>query len=629
MIRPYEKPAKKERLPWRERMRALRYVPRLLRLIWGTHRGYTITMVLLRIIRSVVPVATLWVGKLIVDQVVLLASGDGGDVELLWEYVALEIGIVVTGELLGRVSALVESLLGDLFSNYTSVRMMEHAATLDLAQFEDPDFYDKMERARRQTVGRIALLTQLLTIGQSLITLISLSAALLLYSPWLFLLLLLGVLPAFLGETHFASLQYSLLYSWTPERRRLDYYRYIGASNETARESQTFGLSDWVTQRYRKLADRYYEENKRLSVRKALVSTALSFFGEAAYYTAYVLILIDAVAGTITIGTLTFLSGAFMQGRSLMDRILGDASRIQEGSLYLKDLFDFFEVKPSIVTLPGAPAVPLPMREGFRFENVGFKYPGSERWAVRNVSFTLRPGERIAFVGENGAGKTTLTKLIARLYDPSEGRILLDGRDLREYDLLSLRRAISVIFQDFVRYELRFDENIGIGSIESARDYLDALDEEQTAPTDGIDPISAAAEKSLASGLLERFPEGWRQMLGHRFDGGVNLSGGEWQKVALARAYIRDAQILILDEPTAALDARAEYEVFLRFSELVQGRTAIIISHRFSTVRMADRIVVLRNGEVVEEGTHTELLALSGLYAELFRMQAEGYKGGS
>ncbi len=626
MMRPPGNPTKKERLPWRERIRALRYVPRLLSLIWGTHRGYTVAMVVLRIVRAGVPVTTLWIGKLIIDEVVRLASSGGGDTGLLWRYVVLEIAVVVTGELLGRASTLVESLLGDLFSNYTSVRMMEHAATLDLAQFEDPDFYDKMERARRQTVGRIALLTQLLTIGQSLITLVSLSAALLLYSPWLFLLLLLGVLPAFLGETHFASLQYSLLYSWTPERRRLDYYRYIGASNETARELKTFGLSEWVTERYRKLADRYYRENKRLSVRKAVVSTALSFLGEAGYYTAYVLILLDAVSGAITIGTLTFLSGAFMQGRSLMGRILGDASRVQEGSLYLKDLFDFFEVQPSVVSAPGSPPVPLPMREGFRFENVGFRYPGSDRWAVRHVSFELRPGERIAFVGENGAGKTTLTKLIARLYDPSEGRILLDGRDLREYDLLSLRRAVSVIFQDFVRYELRFDENIGIGSIESARDYLDALDEEPDEAARGNESIESAAEKSLASELLARFPEGWRQMLGRRFDGGVNLSGGEWQKVALARAYMRDAQILILDEPTAALDARAEYEVFLRFSELVQGRTAIIISHRFSTVRMADRIVVLRNGRVEEEGTHTELLALSGLYAELFRMQAEGYR---
>lgn len=607
-------------------MHALRYLPGLMRMVWETHRGYTAALALLRLLRSFVPVAALWAGKLIIDEVIRLADAGGGDMAQLWTYVGLEIFIVVSGELIGRISTLLESLLGDLFSNYTSVRMMEHAATLDLAQFEDPDFYDKMERARRQTVGRIALLAQILTIGQSFVTLVSLATALLVYSPWLFLLLLAGVLPGFLGETHFASLQYSLLFRWTPERRRLDYYRYIGASNETAREMKTFGLSGWVTERYRKLADKYYEENKKLSVRKAVVSTALSFLSEAGYYAAYILILLDAVSGAITIGTLTFLSGSFMQGRNLIGRILGDASRIQEGSLYLKDLFDFFEVKPVVVDVEGAVPVSIPLREGFRFENVGFQYPGSERWAVRNVSFVLRPGERIAFVGENGAGKTTLTKLIARLYDPTEGRILLDGRDLREYELSSLRQAISVIFQDFVRYELRFDENIGLGSIESAQEHLDQIDQNPEEGAETPESIATAAQKSLASSLLDRFPNGWRQMLGRRFEGGLNLSGGEWQKIALARAYIRDAQLLILDEPTAALDARAEYEVFLRFSELVKGRTAIIISHRFSTVRMADRIVVLQFGTVVEEGTHEELLQNKGLYHELFEMQAEGYR---
>lgn len=607
-------------------MQALRYLPGLLRLVWETHRGFTLTMAVLRLVRSFVPVASLWVGKLIIDEVIRLASTSGGDLGQLWFYVGVEVAIVISGELIGRVTTLVESLLGDLFSNYTSVRMMEHAATLDLAQFEDPDFYDKMERARRQTVGRIALLAQLLTIGQSLLTLGSLAAALLVYNPWLFLLLLAGVVPGFLGETHFASLQYSLLFRWTPERRRLDYYRYIGASNETAREMKTFGLSGWVTERYRKLADRYYEENKRLSVRKAVVSTLLSFLGEVGYYAAYVLILLDAVTGAITIGTLTFLSGSFMQGRNLIERILGDASRIQEGSLYLKDLFDFFEVQPTVTSSTNAVAVPEPIREGFRFENVGFQYPGSDQWAVRNVSFQLRPGERIAFVGENGAGKTTLTKLIARLYDPTEGRILLDGRDLREYDLSSLRQAISVIFQDFVKYELRFDENIGVGAIDSAQEHLDLIDEEPDTIADAPAAMAEAAQKSLASSLLDRFPNGWRQMLGRRFEGGLNLSGGEWQKVALARAYMREAQLLVLDEPTAALDARAEYEVFLRFSELVQGRTAIIISHRFSTVRMADRIVVLKFGQVVEEGSHDELLQKKGLYYELFEMQAEGYR---
>ncbi len=623
MIRPLQPQDEENRPGFKERLRSLRYVPRLLRMVWETHRGYTSVIILIRLLRSLIPVATLWVGKLIIDEVIRLAALEGtGSLDHLWSLIVIEVAIVVSGEILMRISALIESLLGDLFSNLTSVRMMEHAAKLDLAQFEDPDFYDKMERARRQTVNRIALLTQLLNIGQSLITLVSLAAGLLVYNKWLFILLLLAVIPNFLGETRYAALGYSLLYRWTPQRRKLDYYRYIGASNETAREIKTFGLSDWITERYRLLADEFYEENKRLSIRKAIISTLLSFIGEAGYYTAYIVILLDAVGGAITIGTLTFLSGSFMQARGRMSQILGDAGRIQEGSLYLKDLFDFFEVQPTIVSPANALQVPSSLKEGFVFENVGFKYPESERWAVRGVSFRLRPGERVAFVGENGAGKTTLTKLIARLYDPTEGRILLEGRDLREYDLSSLRRAIGVIFQDFVKYELQFNENIGVGDIEGMIDHIDGGKNQGEIP----DAMVAAAEKSLASALLDRFPKGWSQMLGRRFEGGVNLSGGEWQKIALARAYLRNTQILILDEPTAALDARAEYQVFLRFSELVRDRMAIIISHRFSTVRMADRIVVLSEGRVVEEGTHTELVRRGGLYGELFAMQAEGYR---
>jgi ATP-binding cassette subfamily B protein len=290
--------------------------------------------------------------------------------------------------------------------------------------------------------------------------------------------------------------------------------------------------------------------------------------------------------------------------------------------LYLKDLFEFFAMKPSITSKPEAHPIPNPIREGFVFENVGFRYPGNERWAIRNLNLHLHPGERIALVGENGAGKTTLTKLLARLYDPTEGRITVDGVDLREYDLASVRRAIGVLFQDFVEYDLRFDENIGVGEIADVQQYLD-----QTRNGDSVpDSIRNAADKSLASSLLPRFPAGFGQMLGRRFDGGMDLSGGEWQKVALGRAYMRSAQVLILDEPTASLDARAEYEVFRRFSELVRGRMAVIISHRFSTVRMADRILVLNSGRVVESGSHEELLAAKGLYADLFTLQAEGYR---
>jgi ATP-binding cassette, subfamily B, bacterial len=642
---------------WRERLAALRYVPPLIGLVWQTHRGYTATMAVLRLFRAFVPIAALWVGKLIIDTVVLSLE-QGPDFDRLWRLVALEIAIVLLGEVLARASALVESLLGDLFSNHTSIRLMEHAATLDLEQFENPAFYDQLERARRQTVGRIGLLSQLLSMAQDTITLLSLGAALFIYSPWLLLLLVVAVIPAFIGETHFASLEYSLLYRWTPERRQLDYLRFLGASDRTAKEVQMFGLAPWLVRRYRALAERFYEENKRLSIRKGVVSTVLSVFGTLGYYGAYAIILVRAVTGLITVGSLTFLAASFARSRDLIQRLLMGASEIYEQSLYLKDMFDFLATQPRIASAPGAPPVPQPIRQGFVFENVGFRYPGSERWAVRGVSFTLEPGQRVAFVGENGAGKTTLTKLIARLYDPSEGRILLDGRDLREYDLASVRRAIGVIFQDFVRFDMRFDENIGVGQIDDVQEYLERSGnghggaghkapaghaESRTGSTGHMaahDPITSspeflefppeqlmsAAEKSLAASLLPRFPAGYQQMLGRRFDGGVDLSGGEWQKVALARAYMRSAQLLILDEPTAALDARAEFEVFSRFAGLVAGRMAVLISHRFSTVRMADRIIVLDGGRLVEEGTHAELVDRAGIYAELFSLQAAGYR---
>ena len=603
---------------WSERLAALKYVPALFRLIWQTHRGYATAMMMLRVVRSLVPVATFWVGKLIIDSVIAARAGNGSLTEV-WRYLALEVGIVLIGELLARASSLIESLLGDLFSNAMSVRLMEHAAKLDLAQFEDPEFYDHLERARRQTVGRIALLTLLLSMSQDALTLLTLAGALIAYSPWLLLLLAVAVVPSFLGETHFASLGYSLLFRWTPERRQLDYLRFVGASDKTAKEVQMFGLAPWITERYATLSQRFYEENRALSIRRGLVSALLSILGTIGYYAAYIIILLHAVRGEITIGMLTFLAASFARGRDVIQSILMSASNVYEQALYLRDLFVFLDMRPTIESPPNARRVPKKIESGFVFENVGFRYPGSERWAVRNVDMVLEPGERVALVGENGAGKTTITKLMARLYEPTEGRIMLDGVDLKEYDLASLRHAIGVIFQDFVRYDMRFDENIGVGEIESVRADLDKSNGTPAA-------ISTAAENSLAASLLPRFTKGYQQMLGRRFDDGVDLSGGEWQKIALARAYIRDAQVLILDEPTAALDARAEYEVFLRFSELVAGRMAVLISHRFSTVRMADRIIVLRHGKVEEQGSHEELLAKHGLYEELFTMQAAGYR---
>jgi ATP-binding cassette, subfamily B, bacterial len=622
-----DKPSGRPETPTlRQRAAVLRNVPPFLRLVWQTHRGLTTSMVALRLVRAFVPVAVLWVGKLIIDAVVA-ARGGAIDLRQLWRLVALEVALALLGETLSRASAVVESLLGDLFSNRTSILLMEHAATLDLYQFEDPAFYDQLDRARRQTTGRIGLLALLLSLGQDTLTLIGLCAALLTYSPWLLLLLALAIVPGFLGEAHYASLEYSMLYRRTPERRQLDYLRYLGASDRPAKEVQMFGLASWLVERYRALSEKFYEENRRLSIRKGVAATLLALIGLAGYYGAYIVIILRAASGAITLGTLTFLAASFLRGRDIIQRLLEGAGEIYTQCLYLEDLFDFFNTVPTIVSRTGAVPVPRPLREGFVFEGVGYCYPGSETWALRGVNLRLGPGERLALVGGNGAGKTTLVKLLARLYDPTEGRILLDGRDLSEYDLASLRRNVGVIFQDFYRYDLRFDENVGVGEIESAGSYLDAAEEAREGD-DGATPttIVSAAEKSLAAAILARLPNRYRQMLGRRFEGGVDLSGGEWQKIALARAYMRAAQVLILDEPTAALDARAEYEVFRRFNELMRGRMAVIISHRFSTVRMADRIVVLDEGRVVEEGSHAELVARGGLYAELFALQAEGYR---
>ncbi|MFI5207650.1 MAG: ABC transporter ATP-binding protein [Gemmatimonadales bacterium] len=590
-------------------------------MVWGTHRGFASAIVALRLVRALVPLSILWIGKLIIDGVVTAmrvhAAGGAVNWNGLIRLVLLELAIAIVGEAIARAGTLFESLLGDLFSNIVSVRLMEHAATLDLRQFEDPEFYDHLERARRQTVGRIGLIALLLGVAQNLITLVSLTAALILYVPWLLVLLVIAVLPSFIGETHYATLGYSLLFRWTPERRMLDYLRFTGASDQTAKEIKLFGLSRWLTDRYAGLADAFYRANAVLAVRHGIVAWLLAVFGALGYYGAYVWIIVLTVrgyqspAGLFTLGVLTFLAASFRQSRDLIQSVLLSTSQLYEQALYLRDLFTFFDMKPQIASRPGAHDVPRPVARGVEFRDVGFRYQGSDKWAVRHLTFTLEPGERLALVGENGAGKTTLVKLLARLYDPDEGTILLDGVDLREYDVASLHRAIGVIFQDFVRYDFLLRENIGVGEIGAVDDRA---------------RIETAARRSLASELAGRMKGGYEQQLGRRFDGGVELSGGEWQKIALARAYLRDAEVLILDEPTAALDARAEYQVFVRFSELTKGKMAVLISHRFSTVRMADRILVLEKGQIIEQGTHAELVAKRGTYAELFELQAAGYK---
>ncbi|WP_187263417.1 ABC transporter ATP-binding protein [Pontibacter beigongshangensis] len=603
--------AKAEKKSFREQLGALRNLPKFFRLIWETSPAMMVGNLLLRLVKAAIPLAVLYVGKLIIDEVIRLIAVTGErDLSYLWLLVAVELGLAVLSELINRGITLLDSLLGDLFSNKTSITLIEHAATLDLAQFEDATFYDKLERARRQTNSRVMLMSQVFSQMQDIVTIGFLAVGLVAFNPWLILVLLLAVIPSFLGETHFNERTYSLSRSWTPERRELDYLRYIGASDETAKEIKTFNLSGFLASRFKLLSDRYYALNKSLIVRRALWGSALSTIGTLSYYGAYVFILFRTVAGAISVGDLTFLAGSFSSMRGLLQGIMTRFSQIAESAMYLQDLFDFLELRPEITPPTNPLLVPRPIQQGFTFENVGFKYHNSEKWAVRYLSFHVKAGEKLALVGENGAGKTTLVKLLARLYEPTEGRILLDGVDLREYDLNDLRHQVGIIFQDFVRFQMSASDNIAIGQIS------DIHNKEQ---------IKTSAQKSLADLVINRLPQQYEQVLGKRFANGMELSGGEWQKVALARAYMREAQLLILDEPTSALDARAEHEVFLRFSDLIAGKTAVLISHRFSTVRMADRILFLEQGQLKELGSHEELLAKNGKYAELFTLQARGY----
>ena len=606
----------------RERFDALRNIPPFLKMIWRTSAGLTIASLGLRLLRALLPVTMLWVGKLIIDEAVRLASLPGtfsGFAEafssgllshLLW-LLAAEFALAIGADLLGRLVGYADSMLGELFTNASSVALMEHAARLDLEDLEDPEQQDKLERARRQTMGRSSLMSQLFGQVQDIITVASLAVGLVVYAPWLIVLLAIALVPAFIGESHFNTQGYALNFHWTPERRQLEYIRQTGGSVETAKEVKIFGLHHFLIARYKTLAEKFYLANRALARRRAAWGTALAALGTAGYYLAYAYIAWRTVRGEFSVGDLTFLAGSFQRLRQLLEGLLVGFSQVASQALYLDDLFSFFAIEPEIDSKPGALPVPDPIRSGFVFEDVGFCYPGSQKWAVRHLSFELRAGEVLALVGENGAGKTTLVKLLARLYDPDEGRILLDGVDLRDYDVDALRANLGVIFQDFVRYHLTAAENIGVGQVDAMEDRA---------------RIEEAARRGMADEVIAGLPDGYEQIVGRRFRQGVDLSGGQWQKIAIARAYMRDAQVMILDEPTAALDARSEFEVFQRFKELSSGRTAVLISHRFSSVRMADRILVLGNGMVEAAGTHDELMAAGGRYAELFELQAEGYR---
>jgi len=596
---------------WNERLTALRNVPPVLGIVWQSGPLVVSLGLIIRIVTSLLPLAALWITKLIIDGIVQVVSHHQPVRPLLWWLVAAEFAVAIFGSFLGRLVDYLDALLADKYTRHISIEVMKHAAELDLIAYEDPVFYDRLERARVQATDRLGMIQSIGRLVQQVITAGSLSVSILLFSPWLLLLLVAGILPAFLGESHFAFLGYAKNFRQTPIRRELDYLRVLGGSREAAKELKLFGLKDFLLARFTRLSDQIYGENVDLARRRLIAGSFLSMIGTAGYYSAYVYVIWRTVTGSLTIGELTFLTGAIVQASSNIQLIFSTLSSIADQALFLTDLLAFFEMQPTIRSKPHALAAPRPIVRGFEFRNVSFCYPGNSRRVVDHLDLQLRAGERVALIGENGEGKTTLVKLMTRLYDPVEGQILLDGVDLREYDLEDLYREIGVIFQDFMRYEMTARENVAIGRIDQV---------------DNLPLLKSAAAQSMANEVIERLPRDYDQMLGRRFENGVDLSGGEWQKVALARAYLRDAQVLILDEPTAALDARSEFEVFQRFAELTAGKSALFISHRFSTVRMADRIIVLHKGRITEDGNHDALLNLGGLYAGMFEMQAASYR---
>ena len=565
----------------------------------------------IRAITALSPLALLAVARLIIDAVVSHISSAAPLRNDFWWLVGLEFGLACLTSVLNRIVDYCDTLLADKFIRYISVRIMHHASRLDLASYEDPLFHDKLERARVQATDRLGMVQQLGRLVQQVITTITLAASILLFSPWLLVVLVGCVIPAFLGESHFAFLGYAQAFRQTPVKRQIDYLRFLGASKDSAKELKLFGLSKYLTDRFKQLSDDIYIQNVSLAKRRLVASSLLSLLTTVGYYGAYAYVILETIQGKMSVGTLTFLTGAIAGASANLQMIFSTFSSIADQSLFLTDLLQFFAVRPTVFSKPNALKMPRPVKIGIEFRDVSFSYPGGGRPILKNLNLFLKPDERIALIGENGEGKTTIVKLLTRLYDPTFGQVLLDGVDLREYDLEDYSSNIAVIFQDFMRYDMTAWENIAVGQIGSR---------------ENLDKVELAARKSLAEGVIKKLPRGYDQMLGRRFETGVDLSGGEWQKIALARAYLRDAQILVLDEPTAALDARSEHEVFERFAELTKGKMALLISHRFSTVKMADRIIVLERGVIAEEGRHEQLMAHGGRYAEMFELQAASYR---
>lgn len=599
----------------REFWGALRNTPEAFRLVWTASRRAALAGVGLTIIAAGLPAAQAWAGKLIIDSIVA-ATRQGmaplAGLRYVLPYLLLEFALLLISSVTGQVRSLSDRMLQSQLTNHVNSLMIRKAISLDLQFFEDPVFYDMLQNARRQAdTSALAIVNATLQMLQQVITLVSLMALLIRFSPWLAVVVFLSAIPAFFSQSQYAERAFRAISRRAPEARLLNYLEMLLTGNDTVKEVKLFGLGEPLLQRYQELFTRFYQEDLAIARRRTFAGLGWGMLSNLVYYASYAWIVLRTVAGFITLGDMTMFLSIFRQSQGSIRSLLDSLNRLYESNLYLDNLIGYLKLQPVLVSSQDGLAVPAPIRQGIEFRHVSFSYPGSDAEVLHDVSFHIRPGEHIALVGLNGAGKTTLVKLLTRLYDPTAGQILLDGVDLREYDLNSLYRRFGVIFQDFVRYQFTVRENIGFGQVDALGD---------------LGRIRDAANRGGASPIIEGLPQGYDTMLGRRWEKGQELSGGQWQKIALARAFMREAEVMVLDEPTSALDAEAEYEVFRRFGELMDGRIAVLISHRFSTVRMADRIVVLSAGRVIELGSHAELMALDGAYARLFNLQAEGYR---